>query len=101
MARHSTTSGGSEAAYIIGRHLDEHDRIGIELATNRVPPINSVEHVGKLRGRDRQHTVARRRPDEAALLQPFGVERHAAAVMPKNLDQDPDRRFLARPVAVC
>jgi hypothetical protein len=28
----------------------------------------------KLRGQDRQHTVARRRPDEAALLQPFGDE---------------------------
>src|SRR5487761_1437963 len=27
------------------------------------------------------------RPDEAALLQPLGIERHAEAVMPKDLDQ--------------
>src|SRR5258708_7617838 len=26
-------------------------------------------------------------PDEAAFLQPFGVERHAETVMPKDLDQ--------------
>src|SRR5208282_4258709 len=56
-------------------------------ATDRVPPIDPVEHVGKLRGRDREHTVVRRRPDEAPLLQSFGVERHTQTVMPKNLDQ--------------
>src|SRR5579863_10080324 len=54
---------------------------------NRIPPIDPVEHVGKLRGRNRQHTAARRRPNEAALLQPLGIERHAEAVVPKNLDQ--------------
>src|SRR5271169_4076982 len=54
---------------------------------NRVPPIDSVEHVGELRSRDSNHTIGWRRPDEAALLQPFGVERHTEAVMPKNLDQ--------------
>src|SRR5712664_1101887 len=56
-------------------------------AMNRVPPIDSVEHICELRRRDSDHTIGRRRPDEAALLQPFGVERHAETVMPKNLNQ--------------
>src|SRR5579872_326766 len=54
---------------------------------NRVPPIDAVEHIGQLRGRDSNNAVGRRRPDETALLQPFGVERHAEAVVPKNFDQ--------------
>src|SRR5450759_319951 len=53
----------------------------------RIPPIDSVEHIGQLRGRDSDYAVRRRWPDEAAFLQPFGVERHAETVMPKNLDQ--------------
>src|SRR5712675_946262 len=53
----------------------------------RIPPIDSVEHVGQLRGRDSNYAVRRRWPDEAASLQPFGVERHAETVMPDNLDQ--------------
>ena len=53
----------------------------------RIPPIDSIEHVGQLRGRDSNYAVGRRWPDEAAFLQPFGVERHAETVMPKNLDQ--------------
>ena len=35
----------------------------------RVPPVDSVEHVGQLRARDLQTTVGWRRPDEASLLQ--------------------------------
>src|ERR1700677_2037149 len=54
---------------------------------NGVPPIDAVEHVSELRSRDPDHAIGRRRPDETALLQPFGVERHAEAVMPKNLNQ--------------
>ena len=54
---------------------------------DRVPPIDPIEHVGQLRGRDSNYAVGRRWPDEAALLQPFGVERHAETIMPKNLDQ--------------
>ena len=54
---------------------------------NRVPPIDAIEHVGELRGRDSNNAVGRRWPDETTLLQPFGIERHADAVMPKNLDQ--------------
>src|SRR5450755_1058088 len=53
----------------------------------RIPPIDSVEHIGQLRGRDSNYAVRRRWPDEAAFLQPFGVERHAETVMPDNLDQ--------------
>ena len=53
----------------------------------RIPPIDSIEHVGQLRGRDSNYAVGRRWPDEAAFLQPFGVERHAETVMPDNLDQ--------------
>src|SRR5665647_1008617 len=53
----------------------------------RVAPVDPVEHIGQLRHRNPEHAVDRRRPDEAALLQPFGVERHAETVMPDDLDQ--------------
>src|ERR1700686_216445 len=53
----------------------------------RIAPIDSVEHVGQLRGRDSNYAVRRRWPDEAAFLQPFGIERHAETVMPDDLDQ--------------
>src|SRR6266404_4054937 len=53
----------------------------------RIPPIDSVEHIRQLRGRDTNYAVRRRWPDEAAFLQSFGVERHAETVMPKDLDQ--------------
>src|SRR6202051_271782 len=53
----------------------------------RIAPIDSVEHVGQLRGRDSDYAVRRRWPDEAAFLQPLGVERHAETVMPDDLDQ--------------
>src|SRR5205823_12432578 len=54
---------------------------------NWVPPIDSVQHVCELRRRDSNHAIGRRCPDEPALLQPLGVERHAEPVMPKNLTQ--------------
>src|ERR1700760_3317694 len=54
---------------------------------NRVPPIDSIDNVGELESRDADNAGGRRWPDEAALLQPLGVERHADAVMPQNLDQ--------------
>src|SRR5665647_1941866 len=53
----------------------------------RVAPVDPVEHIGQLRRRDTEYAIDRRRPDEAALLQPFGVERHAETVMPDDLDQ--------------
>src|SRR5207249_2617184 len=52
-----------------------------------VPPIDPVEHVSQLRHTDRDDAVGRRRPQEPATLQPLGVERHANAVMPQNLNQ--------------
>src|SRR4051812_21116911 len=53
----------------------------------RVPPVNSIEHIGELRCRDRYRTLGRRRPDKAAALQPLRIERHADPVMPDDLDQ--------------
>jgi hypothetical protein len=52
-----------------------------------VAPVDSVEHVGQLCRRDCHHAVGRRRPDEAPLLQPLGIQRHAQTVMPDDLDQ--------------
>src|SRR5437667_138442 len=54
---------------------------------NWVPAIDSVQHVCEWRRRDSNPAIGRRLPDEAALLQPLGVERHAEPVMPKNLNQ--------------
>src|SRR5665647_210013 len=53
----------------------------------RVTPVDPIKHIGQLRRRDTKHTIDRRRPDEAALLQSLGVERHAETVMPDDLDQ--------------
>src|ERR1700686_4679038 len=53
----------------------------------RVPPVDPIEHIGQLRRRDSDQAIGRRWPDEATLLQPFGIERHAKAVMPDDLDQ--------------
>src|SRR5450759_1075860 len=53
----------------------------------RVAPVDPVEHIGQLRRRNSEHAIDRRRPDEAALLQPFSVERHTETVMPDDLDQ--------------
>src|ERR1700675_1802845 len=68
----------------------KHQRLSRTLRTKRIkriPPIDSIEHVRQLRGRDPNYAVRRRWPDEAAFLQPLGVERHAETVMPKDLDQ--------------
>src|SRR3954471_5414512 len=53
----------------------------------RVPPVNSVEHIGELRRRDRDRPLGWRRPDKATALQPLRIERHANPVMPDDLDQ--------------
>src|ERR1700687_2363743 len=52
-----------------------------------IAPIDAVEHIRQLRRRDRDHAFGRRWPDEATLLQPLGIQRHAEAVMPDDLDQ--------------
>jgi hypothetical protein len=53
----------------------------------RMSPVNTLQHIGKLRRCDDDDTVCRRRPDELAALQSLGVERHAETVVPKNLDE--------------
>src|SRR5664280_1815665 len=55
----------------------------------RVAPVDPVEHIGQLRRRNSEHAIDRRRPDEAALLQPFSVERHTATVMPRLISVRP------------
>ena len=50
-------------------------------------PVDPVQHVGKLRRRDRDRPRLRRRPDEAPVLQPLGVERHPHAVVPEDLQK--------------
>src|SRR5882762_1357184 len=40
-------------------------------------PVDPFEQVAKLPRRDHHHAIVRRRPDEASLLQPLGVERSA------------------------
>ena len=50
-------------------------------------PVDPVQHVGKLRQRDRDRPRLRRRPDEAPVLQPLGVERHPHAVVPEDLQK--------------
>ena len=54
---------------------------------DRVPPIDPVEHVGELRSGNRDRAAGHGWPDEAAPLQTLGVQRHAKAIMPKDLDQ--------------
>src|SRR3546814_8669274 len=58
----------------------------------RVAPVDPVEQAGKLRTRQRHHAVLRRGPDEAALLEPLGVKRHADPVVPDDLHQRADRK---------
>src|SRR5215831_3206567 len=53
----------------------------------RVSPIDPVEHISQLRGRDRHHAVGRRWPDEVAPLQALRVERHADPIMPNDFNE--------------
>jgi hypothetical protein len=53
----------------------------------RIPPVDSVQHVGELSGRNSDHAVHRCRPDEPPPLQSLGVQRHANPVMPDDLEQ--------------
>src|ERR1700732_5580953 len=56
-------------------------------AMTRIAPVDAFEHVAELRRRDPHRAVSRLWPDETATLQPLGIERHAEAIMPENLDQ--------------
>ena len=51
---------------------------------NRITPVDPVEHVGELRGRDRDAAAARRRPHEPPALEPLRIERHAETVTSKT-----------------
>jgi hypothetical protein len=53
----------------------------------RIPPVDSFEHVGHLRRRDRHDALLRRRPDELSPVEPLGVERQPKAVVPEDLRQ--------------
>jgi hypothetical protein len=50
-------------------------------------PVDTFEQIAELCRRDCHRAIRGLGPDEAATLQPFGVERHAKTVMPENLDQ--------------
>src|SRR5260370_35033597 len=54
---------------------------------NRVPPIDSCEHISEWCRRNSNHAVGWRGPHKPAALEALRVERHAEAVMPENLDQ--------------
>src|SRR5258708_6117939 len=56
-------------------------------AVKWIAPVDAFEHVAELCRRDHHRAVRSLWPDEAATLQPLGVERHAEAIMPENLDQ--------------
>src|SRR5271169_1813785 len=53
----------------------------------RIPPVDSFQHVGHLRRRDRHDAPLRRRPDELSPVEPLGIERQPDAVVPENLRQ--------------
>ena len=65
-------------------NLSRHLRL---VSTSGMAPLDPFQHVAKLRRRDRHRIADSRRPYELAVLQPLGVERHAVAIMPENLQQ--------------
>src|SRR5207248_2036154 len=54
-----------------------------------VAPVDPVEQASQLGAGHRHSTVHRRGPDEAPLLKPLGIERHADPVVPNHLHQQP------------
>ena len=53
----------------------------------RHAPVDPFQQISQLRRCDCHRPVRRRRPDEAAALQPLGVKAHALAIVPQHLDQ--------------
>jgi hypothetical protein len=53
----------------------------------RISPINPFQHIAELRRGDGNRPIRRRWPDEPAAFQPLRVERHAEAIMPRNLQK--------------
>src|SRR5829696_5656953 len=50
-------------------------------------PIDPLQKVAELRGRDRHGAVGRGRPEEAAPFEALGVKRQAEAVVPEHFDE--------------
>ena len=50
-------------------------------------PVNPLEKVTELGGRDRHGAVGRGRPEEAAPFESLGVKRQAETVMPEHFDE--------------
>src|SRR3954469_22444604 len=50
-------------------------------------PVDALQQIAELRGRDRHGSVGRRGPQETAALQPLRVEAQALAIMPKDFNQ--------------
>lgn len=48
----------------------------------RHSPIDPVEQIGQLRGRDRHRAIGHRRPNKASALQPFREQASPLAVVP-------------------
>ena len=61
--------------------------LAITPPTLGVPPVYLLQHIARLRRGQRHRAAHRGRPDEAALVQPLGIERQAQAVVPQDLDQ--------------
>jgi hypothetical protein len=53
----------------------------------RISPVDSFEHIGHLRRRDRNDAFRRRGPDELATVEPLRIERNPKAIVPKDLHQ--------------
>src|ERR1019366_10143277 len=52
-----------------------------------ISPIYPLQHVAELSGRDGDHAIRWRGPNEPAAFQALRVERHAKPIMPKDLQQ--------------
>ena len=52
-----------------------------------ITPVDALQHVAELGRRQSHRATLRRRPDEPPTVQALGVERHAQAIVPDDLDQ--------------
>ena len=52
-------------------------------------PVDAFQHARHLRRRDRHDAVGGRWPDEAAAIEPLGIERRAETIVPEDLHQSP------------
>src|SRR5271156_4485716 len=52
-----------------------------------ISPVDSFQHIGHLRRRDRNRAARHRGPDELSAVKALGVKRQADAIVPKNLGE--------------